>query len=138
MATRRKKRISGGRKPGAQSTRQRPTTRGAKKTTKGKAKKTGKKSTSKKSKKSTSKKSKEKVTHKKTAKGVARSSPAHKRVVPAVVVKRVKQPLSETWPTESEWRQSGLCAEAQADGIPCTALGRHCEICERADPKDSA
>lgn len=31
--------------------------------------------------------------------------------------------------------QSGLgtcCAEAQADGVPCTILGRDCEICERA------
>lgn len=31
--------------------------------------------------------------------------------------------------------QSGLgtcCAEAQADGVPCTILGRDCAICERA------
>jgi hypothetical protein len=30
---------------------------------------------------------------------------------------------------------SGLgtcCAEAQADGVPCTTLGRACEECERA------
>lgn len=30
---------------------------------------------------------------------------------------------------------SGLgtcCAEAQADGVPCTILGRDCAICERA------
>lgn len=25
-----------------------------------------------------------------------------------------------------------LCAEAQADGVPCTDVGRHCEECERA------
>jgi hypothetical protein len=25
-----------------------------------------------------------------------------------------------------------LCPEAQADGVPCTELGRDCEICERA------
>jgi len=25
-----------------------------------------------------------------------------------------------------------LCAEAQADGVPCTELGRDCQICEHA------
>jgi hypothetical protein len=30
---------------------------------------------------------------------------------------------------------TGLCAEAQADGVPCTELERDCEICERAYPK---
>ncbi len=25
-----------------------------------------------------------------------------------------------------------LCAEAQADGVPCTELGKICEECERA------
>jgi hypothetical protein len=30
---------------------------------------------------------------------------------------------------------TGLCAEAQADGVPCTALGRDCEICEKAFPE---
>ncbi len=25
-----------------------------------------------------------------------------------------------------------LCAEAQADGVPCTELGRDCPTCERA------
>jgi hypothetical protein len=29
---------------------------------------------------------------------------------------------------------TGLCPEAQADGVPCTELGRDCEICERAYP----
>lgn len=33
---------------------------------------------------------------------------------------------------------TGLCPEAQADGVPCTALGRDCEICEKAFPKESA
>lgn len=28
---------------------------------------------------------------------------------------------------------TGLCPEAQADGVPCTALGRDCEICEKAE-----
>jgi hypothetical protein len=60
------------------------------------------------------------------------------RVVPALVVKRVKRATpAAAWPTEKEWRQSGLCSEAQADDIPCTALGRNCEICERADQKDA-
>ena len=26
------------------------------------------------------------------------------------------------------------CAEAQADGVPCTELGRDCLQCERAEP----
>ncbi len=26
------------------------------------------------------------------------------------------------------------CPEAQADGVPCTELGRDCEQCERAVP----
>lgn len=25
-----------------------------------------------------------------------------------------------------------LCAEAQADGVPCTELGRDCQVCEHA------
>jgi hypothetical protein len=28
-----------------------------------------------------------------------------------------------------------LCAEAQADGVPCYEAGRKCEVCERARPK---
>jgi hypothetical protein len=31
-----------------------------------------------------------------------------------------------------EWGGTGLCAEAQADGVPCTALGRSCDTCGRA------
>lgn len=27
---------------------------------------------------------------------------------------------------------SACCPEAQADGVPCTELGRNCESCERA------
>ncbi len=27
---------------------------------------------------------------------------------------------------------SARCPEAQADGVPCTELGRNCEECERA------
>lgn len=32
----------------------------------------------------------------------------------------------------SERAQGVLCAEAQADGVPCFELGRDCETCERA------
>jgi hypothetical protein len=31
-----------------------------------------------------------------------------------------------------EWGGTGLCSEAQADGVPCTALGRDCDTCARA------
>jgi hypothetical protein len=31
---------------------------------------------------------------------------------------------------------TGLCPEAQADGVPCTELGRDCEVCERAHPEE--
>ncbi len=34
--------------------------------------------------------------------------------------------------TASEWATSGLCDEAQADGVPCAEPGRVCETCERA------
>jgi hypothetical protein len=30
-----------------------------------------------------------------------------------------------------DWGGTGLCAEAQADGIPCPALGRSCDTCGR-------
>lgn len=30
-----------------------------------------------------------------------------------------------------------LCAEAQADGVPCYELGRFCEVCERGRPAPS-
>ena len=33
------------------------------------------------------------------------------------------------------WCQAGLCAEAQADGVPCEEPGRRCEACERATPE---
>ena len=31
-----------------------------------------------------------------------------------------------------DWGGTGLCSQAQADGVPCTALGRECDACERA------
>jgi hypothetical protein len=30
------------------------------------------------------------------------------------------------------WGGTGLCAEAQADGVPCTVTGRSCDTCGRA------
>jgi hypothetical protein len=32
------------------------------------------------------------------------------------------------------WQQKGVppCAEAQADGVPCTVVGRQCETCSLA------
>jgi hypothetical protein len=161
MAMRRKNGASGGRKPTPKSARHPSATGKAagKKdagTKKAPGRKIGKKKATRKKKKATSKKratgkkkaNSKKATGKKkipgTEKGLKENPTrvAHEetreRVVPVVVVTRVKQPLSDTWPTEEEWRQSGLCAEAQADGIPCTALGRHCEICERAGQKDSS
>ncbi len=32
----------------------------------------------------------------------------------------------------TDWRSSGLCDEAQADGVPCSEPGRTCECCEHA------
>jgi hypothetical protein len=34
-----------------------------------------------------------------------------------------------------EWEGTGLCAEAQADGVPCYELGRSCDECGRAKPR---
>jgi hypothetical protein len=34
-----------------------------------------------------------------------------------------------------EWRQSGLCASAQADGVSCSEVGKKCEECDQADAK---
>ena len=35
-------------------------------------------------------------------------------------------------PRERRWDPELLCSEAQADGVPCTEVGRTCEECERA------
>jgi hypothetical protein len=35
-------------------------------------------------------------------------------------------------PVEQDWRSSGLCPEAQADGVPCYEAGRSCDVCGRA------
>ena len=42
-----------------------------------------------------------------------------------------KKPRRKT-ETEIESGPGALCAEAQADGVPCTELGRDCEQCEKA------
>lgn len=31
-----------------------------------------------------------------------------------------------------EWGGTGLCPEAQADGVPCTVAGRPCDTCAKA------
>jgi hypothetical protein len=36
--------------------------------------------------------------------------------------------LVRFWPTSGV----ALCAEAQADGVPCTVAGKACETCEHA------
>jgi hypothetical protein len=33
---------------------------------------------------------------------------------------------------------AGLCSDAQADGVPCTELGKDCEICDRAFRNDDS
>ena len=35
--------------------------------------------------------------------------------------------------TGSDSGPGALCAEAQADGVPCTELGRDCEKCEKGE-----
>ncbi len=35
-------------------------------------------------------------------------------------------------PPEPRWDPELLCSEAQADGVPCTEVGRACAECERA------
>lgn len=37
-----------------------------------------------------------------------------------------------TQKSDEGWNRTGLCGEAQADGVPCYELGRKCETCERA------
>ena len=48
-----------------------------------------------------------------------------------------KKPRRKTG-AEIESGPGALCAEAQADGVPCTELGRDCEQCERAARHESA
>jgi hypothetical protein len=31
-----------------------------------------------------------------------------------------------------DWKQTGTCEEAQADGVPCDHTDGQCEICERS------
>ena len=37
-------------------------------------------------------------------------------------------------PEDPGWSGTGLCPEAQADGIPCHEVGRECDTCGRAVP----
>jgi hypothetical protein len=47
---------------------------------------------------------------------------------------RPSQDLSSgaTGTFDPEWDGTGLCAEAQADGVPCHEVGRSCDVCGRA------
>jgi hypothetical protein len=36
-----------------------------------------------------------------------------------------------------EWEGTGLCEQAQADGVPCYEVGRSCDACGRARPANS-
>ena len=42
--------------------------------------------------------------------------------------KVLMEDLIHFWPTSGV----ALCAEAQADGVPCTVAGKACETCEHA------
>lgn len=42
--------------------------------------------------------------------------------------KVLREDLLRFWPTSGV----ALCAEAQADGVPCTVVGKACETCEHA------
>ena len=46
--------------------------------------------------------------------------------------REAQEPSPSKRPKEVQLDQAGLCAEAQADGVPCTELGRQCEVCEVA------
>lgn len=61
---------------------------------------------------------------------------------PSAAAKNSAQPKPKAAPkaelaavADAEWRQSGLCAQSQADGVPCSELGRRCEECEKAEAK---
>ena len=49
---------------------------------------------------------------------------------------RVDQPSDSSEEESSgkrmQWKQTGCCAEAQADGVPCDAADCSCEDCERS------
>ncbi len=45
-----------------------------------------------------------------------------------MVAKVSRADLLRWWPTSG----IALCAEAQADGVPCTMVGKACETCEHA------
>ena len=46
------------------------------------------------------------------------------------------KPASKKRPADQvESGPGALCAEAQADGVPCTELGRDCETCSKAQAR---
>ena len=42
---------------------------------------------------------------------------------------------SDTESRRDDRNGTGLCEEAQADGVPCYEAGRQCETCARARPE---
>ena len=50
------------------------------------------------------------------------------------IYREATAPDPDRTPTGSgEWRSTGLCAQAQADGVPCNEAGRSCDVCSHAD-----
>jgi hypothetical protein len=48
---------------------------------------------------------------------------------------RARGPVAGSAPPQTpEWAGTGLCAEAQADGVPCQESGRSCDVCVRRLP----
>ncbi len=49
---------------------------------------------------------------------------------------QVQRTVRRTKNTTAQEKGLGvLCPEAQADGVPCSELGRDCEVCEMAKPR---
>jgi hypothetical protein len=47
-------------------------------------------------------------------------------------MKRAMRPTERDKDTALTPGTGALCAEAQADGVPCNELGRDCEVCGKA------
>jgi len=49
-------------------------------------------------------------------------------------IQRKPGDLAKSSPSQdsTEWVGTGLCAEAQADGVPCYDAGRQCDVCGRS------
>lgn len=51
---------------------------------------------------------------------------------------RQTEEAEEASATPTALDQSGLCSQAQADGVPCKEVGGKCEICEEAEQSAGA